>query len=53
MPNFFWLRDNAQSPLFAWRAHDDWSSPDYLSRLVGCFDADPEIWLGGGYDHYA
>lgn len=46
--NFFWVRDQAQSPLFAWRAHDDWSSADYLSRLVGCFDSDPDTRLAVG-----
>ncbi len=48
MPNFFWLLDQAQSPLFAWRAHDDWSSTDYLSRLVACFDADASASLAVG-----
>lgn len=48
MTNFFWVRDQARSPLFAWRAHDDWSSPDYLSRLVDCFDRHPRCELAVG-----
>lgn len=48
MPNFFWVRDQARSPLFAWRAHDDWSSTDYLGRLVACFDRDDTTKLAAG-----
>ncbi|MDX5362184.1 MAG: glycosyltransferase family 2 protein, partial [Alphaproteobacteria bacterium] len=46
--NFLWLRDNAASPYFMWRAYDDLSSDDYVARLAAVLDRDPRLGLAVG-----
>jgi len=43
--NFRLLVDQAEAPLFMWRAHDDTSAPEFLETLVRLFDAEPGIRL--------
>ena len=45
LPNFVDLRNQAESPLFAWRAYDDLSAPNFIEGLVACFDRDPATRL--------
>ena len=45
MENFLRVRRAADSPLFAWRAFDDLSTPNFLSALVALHDARPGLAL--------
>ena len=48
MLNFAFVRDQAKSPLFMWRAYDDLSSHNYIEELVKVFDQAPETLLAVG-----
>lgn len=49
LPNFNRaFRLSAPAQYFAWAAHDDCHAPDFLERLVGALDADPEASLAYG-----
>lgn len=42
LPNFLTVAEAARAPHFLWRAHDDLSSLDYLSRLHAVLDRYPQ-----------
>jgi len=46
--NFLFVRNQASSPYFAFRAFDDLSSPDFLGRLAGLLNATPRARLAVG-----
>src|SRR5690606_37434670 len=46
--NFLAVRDIADCDYFAYRAFDDLSTPDFLSRLVPILDAEPRARLAVG-----
>lgn len=48
MLNFAFVRDQAKSPLFMWRAFDDLSSQNYIEELVKIFDHAPKTMLAVG-----
>jgi glycosyltransferase involved in cell wall biosynthesis len=43
--NFFFVRDQARTDYFLWRAHDDLSAPNYLDALAAVLDRRPETVL--------
>lgn len=48
MLNYAFVRDQAKSPLFMWRAYDDLSSRNYIEELVKVFDQAPGTLLAVG-----
>jgi glycosyltransferase involved in cell wall biosynthesis len=50
MDNFLFLLGQARGEFFAWCAHDDTRTPDFVSALVGAFD-DPHAVLAFGDLH--
>jgi len=48
MLNFAYVRDQATSPLFMWRAYDDLSSQNFIEELVKIFDHAPQTILAVG-----
>jgi glycosyltransferase involved in cell wall biosynthesis len=45
MVHFRAVMEAADCPFFAWRAHDDWSDPDWLTRLMELLDRHPSAML--------
>ena len=43
--NFMWLVDHAMGEYFAWCAHDDLRSSDFVSSLVRGFEQEPDVLL--------
>ena len=53
LPNFNRaFRLSAPAPYFAWSAHDDCHRPDFLERLVGALESDPQASLAYGRSVY-
>ena len=46
--NFLAPLEQAASPYFMWRAHDDLSSPDYVETLVAALQLNPQACLAAG-----
>jgi len=46
--NFQYLLDSATTELFAWRAYDDLSSPDYFKTLAATLESQPQFHLAVG-----
>ncbi len=49
LENFEHLLASSDSQFFLWRAHDDLSSPDYLSGLTSLLECDPRARLAVGH----
>lgn len=45
LANYVKLREATTAPLFMWRAYDDLSDPNYITKLVSLFDSSPATKL--------